>query len=173
MHAEILVLRVVHILSGIFWMGSGVFISFFLMPALAQSAPMAGQVMAALQQRRLFTALPIAAVLTIVSGLRLMWIMSLEFSRVYFATSMGHVLASAGGAAIVAFLIALFVARPAGMRVVTLAGLLANAASLSESERRRIGVEMDAARRRGAAANMTAVALLVLSATGMAVARYM
>lgn len=172
MQAEIVVLRLVHILGGIFWVGSGLFTSLFLMPTLARSGPVAAQVMAGLQRRRLFTALPVAAVLTILSGLRLMWILSAGFSREYFATSVGHTLASAGGAAIVAFIFALTVVRPAAMRAGRLAESLANA-SLSEGERQRIGAEMGRLGRRSAVASAIVVALLVLAAAGMAVARYL
>src|SRR5688572_13718538 len=73
MLTELLVLRIIHILGGIFWLGSGLFTAFFLTPALGRVGPAAvGPVMSALQQRRLFTILPIVAVLTILSGVRLL-----------------------------------------------------------------------------------------------------
>ena len=120
MTAEILVLRLVHILGGIFWVGSGLFTTFFLVPALASSGPSAGPVMTALQRRHLFTALPVSALLTILSGLRLMWIGSAGFAPAYFASASGGTLAASGAAAIVAFLLALLVARPAAVRAARL-----------------------------------------------------
>ena len=72
MSTELVVLRLVHILGGIFWLGSGLFTTFFLIPALGRAGPAAaGPVMGALQQRRLFTVLPVVALLTILSGVRL------------------------------------------------------------------------------------------------------
>lgn len=59
MNPEILVLRLVHVLGGVFWLGSGLFTAFFLMPALATAGPAAGPLMGALQRRKLFTVLPI------------------------------------------------------------------------------------------------------------------
>ena len=53
MKAELLTLRLIHILGGIFWVGSMVFTTFFLAPVLRSSPAMAGQVMAGLQKRRL------------------------------------------------------------------------------------------------------------------------
>ena len=97
MTAEILVLRLVHILGGIFWVGSGLFTTFFLVPALASSGPSAGPVMTALQRRHLFTALPVSALLTILSGLRLMWIGSAGFAPAYFASASGGGGAGGGG----------------------------------------------------------------------------
>ena len=41
MIAEILVLRLVHVLGGMFWVGSGLFSTFFLLPALAGAGPAA------------------------------------------------------------------------------------------------------------------------------------
>src|SRR5262245_3589663 len=112
MAAEILVLRFVHILGGIFWLGSGLLVSFFLVPSLANAGPVAGQVMGALQQRRLFTILPIVALLTILSGLRLIWIASAGFSASYFGTRTGMTFAIGGAAAILAFVLSLVVSRP-------------------------------------------------------------
>src|SRR3979490_1807186 len=101
MTVEILLLRLIHIVGGIFWVGSGLFTSLFLVPALATSGANAGQVLAALPQRRLFTGLPLVAVLTIASGLRLMWIISAGFAPSYFASAQGQAFASSGVAAIV------------------------------------------------------------------------
>lgn len=171
MIAEILVLRLVHILGGIFWVGSGLFTSFFLIPALAQSGAAAGQVMVALQQRRLFTVLPTVAVLTIVSGLRLMWITSGGFSPAYFGTTVARTYALSGAAAILAFLVSIVLARPAAVRAATLGRTLAT--TTDSAAKSALTAEMESARRRGAVASTASIALLVFSAAGMAVARYL
>ena len=171
MYGELLVLRVVHVLGGIFWVGSAIFTSMFLIPALATAGPTAGQVMAGLQRRRLFTVLPIIAVLTILSGLRLMWLTSGGFSNAYFATPRGTTFAASGAAAIVAFLLSLLVGRPAAVRASALGPALASAAD--EATRARIGAQLASLRRRGEIASAIAVPLLVLGAAGMAVARYL
>lgn len=173
MQAEVVALRLVHILGGIFWVGTGLFSVLFLMPALTQAGPAAGPVMAALQQRKLYTALPVAAMLTILSGVRLMWIMSAGFSAAYFATPMGHTFAAAGLAGIAAFVLALSVARPAAMQMGKLGAMLANSAGAPDGERQRIAGELERVRRRMIWANMVAVTLVVVAAAGMAVARYL
>ena len=101
--------------------------------------------MAGLQRRRLFTVLPIVAVLTILSGLRLMWIMSRGFSAAYFSTPAGLTFAVAGTAGIVAFLIAMFVTRPAAIRMGELGGAMAAA---SPDQRGALMNELTALRRR-------------------------
>jgi uncharacterized membrane protein len=171
MTAELLVLRLVHILGGIFWLGSGLFTTLFLLPALANSGPAAGPVMANLQQRRLFTVLPAVALLTMLSGLRLMWITSGGFSRAYFASPVGHTLAVSGMAAIVAFIVGMLLARPAGVRAGVLGQRLAT--TTDEAARAALSAEMERMRRRAVIGGTISLALLVLSAAGMSVARYM
>ena len=170
MHAELLLLRLIHILGGIFWLGSGLFTTFFLIPALGRVGPAAGQVMGALQQRRLFTVLPIVAVLTILSGLRLFQVVSGGFAPVYMSSRMGQAFLWSGAAAIAAFLLSLIIARPAMMRV---AHLGATMATVPEHERGARAAEIDRLRRRSGVASTAAMALLIGAAAGMAVARYL
>jgi uncharacterized membrane protein len=171
MNAELLVLRLVHILGGIFWVGSLMFTSFFLMPALGSSPAVAGQVMASLQKRRLFTFLPIVALLTILSGIRLLWIASVGFSDAYLSTPTGRTFSVSALAAIVAFLLSLLVSRPGFVRVGRLSATLATATD--EAARQRISGEMQRISRRVAVANGIVAALLLSAAAGMATARYM
>src|SRR5512132_1308460 len=170
MHAEILVLRLIHVLSGILWLGSGIFTSFFLVPALTSSPAAMGAVMTGLQRRRLFLILPTVAILTILSGLRLLWITSAGFAPGYFATGTGITFAISAVAAIIAFLLSVVVSRPSAVR----AGAIA--ASLAESpatvERERLTAELDRLRRRGAVATALGVGLGIVAASGMAIARY-
>ncbi|MBA3260034.1 MAG: hypothetical protein H0T68_11295 [Gemmatimonadales bacterium] len=169
MQAELLVLRLVHVLGGIFWVGSGLFTTLFLVPVLASSGATAGQVMAGLQQRRLFSVLPTVAFLTILSGLRLMWLTSAGFSAAYFAAPSGLTYAVSGLAATVAFVLALLVVRPAAVRSASLAASLAAA---DETRRAELTAELGSLRRRGAIGSTVVIVLLVLGAAGMAVARY-
>ena len=170
MNAEILVLRLVHVLGGVFWLGSGLFTSLFLLPAFAGAGPGAGVVMAGLQRRRLFTVLPIVAVLTILSGLRLMWIGSAGFSPLYFESGMGRTFAASGALAIVGFLLSLLVARPAMVRSGQLAAQ--SGAMPAGPERDAIGARISALQRRGAISSFLAVSLVTLAGVGRAVARY-
>src|SRR5687768_13138999 len=107
MRSEFLTLRLIHILGGIFWVGSLMYTSFFLVPVVRSSPAVAGQVMAGLQRRRLFLILPIVALLTIVSGIRLLMIASGGFSDAYLSTAPGRAYSVGGVAAIVAFLLSL------------------------------------------------------------------
>ena len=170
MHAEFLVLRLIHILGGIFWIGSGLYAAFFLGPALASTPAVMGQVMAALQRRRAFRAQEIAAFLVLLSGLRLLMIDSAGFSASYFATGTGRTFAIAGVFAILAGIFNFGIARPSMERAVAVAGSLAAAADAGEKA--RLTKELDRLRKRGAIAGMLAVTSGILAASGMAVARY-
>lgn len=171
MKAEFLVLRLIHILGGIFWVGGLMYTSFFLVPVVRSSPSIAGQVMAGLQKRRLFIILPIVALLTIASGTRLMMIVSAGFSDTYLETTAGRTYSIGGVAAIIAFLLSLLVSRPAFVHVGRLSASLAT--TLDEAGRQRISAEIQRLNQRAAVANGIVVALLMLTAAGMATARYL
>lgn len=158
---EIIALRLVHVLGGIFWVGATVFTTAFLFPVLAGAGQAAGPVMAGLQQRRLLVALPVAALLTILSGLRLLWIASAGFTPAYFRTGPGLVFALSGVAAIVGFLVGILVSRPAALR----AAQLARGGTADP-------LELAPLRRRAAVAGAVVTFLVTAAAAGMAVARY-
>lgn len=171
MSAELIVLRLIHILGGILWVGSGLFTVFFLTPALNRIGPAtAGPLMGALQQRHMFTVFPIVAVLTILSGIRLLHIVSGGFAASYFDSRTGQTFLWSGIASIVAFMLGIFVARPIGMRTGQLA---ASIATLPEEQRGARVAEVERLKRRGAVVSMTAMVLLIGAAVGMAIARYL
>ena len=115
--AEMLVLRLIHVMGGIFWVGGMMYMAFFLMPTMAQAGAAAGPVIAGLQQRKLFVWLPVVAIATLLAGIRLMMIQSDGFSSVYFGTSMGRTYLVAGSLAVIAFAIGFSINRPAMNRI--------------------------------------------------------
>jgi uncharacterized membrane protein len=171
MHGEVLVLRLLHILSATFWLGSGLFTTFFLVPALASSPASMGQAMNGLQQRRFFLVLPTVAVITILSGMRLLSIDSAGFAPDYFTSGTGRAYAISAVAAIIAFLLSLVVSRPAAVRAGAIAASLG--ASPQPGEHERLTAELNRVRRRGTNATLWSVVLGIIAASGMAVARYM
>ncbi len=170
MYAELVLLRLVHVLGGISWAGSALFLTVFLGPALAASGPNAGPVMHALKARRLVAFMPAVALLTIASGLRLMWITSGGFALAYFTTPHGLAFAVAGTSAIIGFVFAMLVLRPTQERMAQLGQAIARAA---DEQRATLARELDAVRRRNAMASAFSLTLLLLGAGGMAVARYL
>jgi uncharacterized membrane protein len=171
MKAEFLTLRLVHILGGIFWVGSLMYTSFFLVPVIRSSPAVAGQVMAGLQRRRLFLILPIVALLTIASGIRLLMITSAGFSDAYLSTFPGRTYSAGAVAAIVAFLLSMLVSRPAFVHVGRLSASLTTITD--EGGKQRITAEIQRLNRRATVANGIVLVLLLFTAVSMATARYL
>ena len=169
MAAEILILRLIHILGGIFWVGGGILAAFFLVPAIA-GTPAMPQVMEGLQKRRLFIVTPVVGVLTVLSGIRLLWIDSAGFDDSYMATGPGRTFSIGGTAALIALLIQLFVARPAAVRLGAIAAKMA--ANPPTEERQRLAVEIEKLRKRNGIATVSAVSLGIIAAAAMSIARY-
>jgi hypothetical protein len=171
MHAEVVVLRLIHILGGITWVGGMTIMAVFIMPVLAGLGPAAGPVMAGINQKKFPVVMPIIALLTILTGLRLLMIDSANFAGAYFQSPVGRTFATAGGFAILAFIFGVTLVRPAMMKAVSLGQQMASASD--DAGRSRIAGEMAIARKRGATGNAIVLVLLLLAALGMATARYM
>ena len=171
MMAEMLVLRLVHVLGGVFWVGAMMYNAFFLMPTIAQAGPAAaGPIIAGFQQRKLFVWLPIVAILTMLAGVRLMMIQSANFSSAYFGTPMGRTYLAGGAMAIIAFAIGFAVNRPAMTRMSELGAAMASA---NDSAKAAMQGEMAMLRKRSGVGTVVVTWLLIGAAAAMAVARYM
>lgn len=166
---EIHVLRIVHVVGGMFWVGSHLFNTVYLFPALMASGPAGGAIIGSMQRRHMFVVLPTIALLTILSGIRLMWITSGDFASAYFDSSRGLTFAISGGAAIIAFLIGMFVARPIGARIARLQNSMASA---PEADRPRMAAEAERLQRRNGVIAPVVLVLLLIAAVGMAIGRY-
>lgn len=170
MDTSMVVGRLIHILAGVFWVGTMVFVTTFLIPAIRDTGPDGGKVMAALTRRRFMQVMPVIAILTILSGLHLLGKVSNGFQVEYLKSGPGHAYGVGGGLAILAFIIGIAVTRPAMMKAVKLAE---SAASASEDERPVILAKAQASRARGARAGIVVAWLLVLATVAMAVGRYL
>lgn len=170
MHAELLLLRIIHIVGAIVWLGGGIYATFFLAPALMQLPAIIPQLMEALQRRRVFVILPTVGLLVILSGIRLLWIDSAGFDDSYLSTATGRTFSIGGGAGLLAFLIQVLVQRPAGVKLGKIATAIG--ASQSAEERQRLNAEADRLRKRNGAATIAAVSFGLIAAIAMAIARY-
>lgn len=123
MDITMITLRLIHILSGVFWTGTAFFSVWFLQRAVAEAGPEGGRFMQRLTaQRRFQIAMPVAAWLTILSGIGLYGRVSAGFQRAWVTSGTGLVLAAAGLAAILAVVVGSIIQRPATVRL----GLLAS-----------------------------------------------
>ena len=170
MQGELLMLRVIHLLGGTFWAGTLLFMSYFLLPSFGEAGPAAGAVAAGLEKRKIFTWLPVVALLTILTGLRLLMIASGGFGGAFFGTTQGQAYLVAAVASVVALVIGLTVSRPSALAAGRIVAQLQNAAPDA-----RAGLAEQAAvlRLKSAKAVRVVALLVLLSALLMSVARYL
>lgn len=166
-----LLLRLVHIVLGSVWVGIVVFNTVFLGPAIAEVGPDGGKVMAALQKRGMLTFLPVISLITLLSGIWLLWIVSLGFDSHYFQSGAGHAFSGGGAMAILAYLIGITVMRPSMLRA---GALVQGMAQLTdELERSTRQQQLQALRSRARTSGQVVATLLVLATAVMAVGRYL
>jgi uncharacterized membrane protein len=171
MNLFMVVLRLIHIGAGVFWAGGAIIVARFVIPSLQDAGPEGGKVAQALQQRGLMTALPAAAVLTILSGLILYWRVSGGYAAQWSRTPTGMALGLGAAASIVAFAVGISVMRPAMMKAGALAQTLPQ---LTDPGARDAGqAEIQRLRRRGARAGNWVAGLVGIAVAAMAVARYL
>jgi uncharacterized membrane protein len=162
-------MRLLHVLLGVFWAGTAFFNAFFLMPAMRDAGPDGAKVGAALLRRGMLNALPIAAVLTIVSGLWLYYRVSIAFQPAYMGSGPGMAYGIGAVAAILALAIGLTLVRPTMTKVATLAPLVATAPA---NERETKAAQLQALRSRAATLNLVVTVLVAVAAITMAIGRY-
>lgn len=171
MHAELLLLRFIHIVGAILWVGGGAYAAFFLIPALLKTPQLIPQVMEGLQQRKTFVILPTVGLFVVLTGVRLLWIDSAGFDESFLSTGAGRTFSIGGTSGILAFLVQVLIQRPAGLKLGKVAAALSG--SPSAEERQRLSAEADRLRKRNNWSVQLAVGLGLLAATAMSVARYM
>ncbi len=161
MDVELIVLRLLHVALGAFWVGTALFVAIFLGPSVRAAGPAGGEVMKRLMARRFSPIILVVAALTVLSGFRLYWRMSGGFDPVWIGTPMGLCYTVGGIAALIALGIGLTVTLPAARRIgvvmQTMQGPSPELATLSK--RMAIGAQL--------VATLVAIAVIL-----MAVARY-
>jgi uncharacterized membrane protein len=167
----IIILRLIHILSAVFWVGTLLFTAFYLFPALRVIGPAAGPVMAGLQKRGFLIALPVSGLVTLLSGVALIWVVSGGNMSAYSRTSTGRMFTMAGGLAVIAFFLGIAISRPAGGKLMKLTPEMA---TMPEGPARTaIQTQIAALQQRVGISTMVISILVIIAAAGMAVARYM
>lgn len=165
-----ILLRIIHVLGGVFWVGATIFTAAFLLPALRDAGPDGAKVMEGVARRKFMEIMPVVAILTMLSGLWMFYRASGGFNAAYFGSRIGMGLSTGGAFAIIAFLIGMTVVRPSMMKATELGK---SAMQASPEEKGRIMAAAGALRNRANKAGNIVATLLVLAAAAMAVARYL
>lgn len=164
----LIVLRIIHVVGGVFWVGSMVFVANFLMPAVGDVGPDGGKVIAALARRNFMNIVPLVAFVTIAAGFWL-YLSAGAGSSSYFASGPAKVYGVGAMCALAAFFIGMTITRPAMLNGIKLSQAATGAAL---PERDELMAKAMALRVRGAKAGKVIAVLLLLSALSMAVGRY-
>jgi hypothetical protein len=170
MDALIIVMRIVHIFCGVFWAGTIFFIVLFLQPAIKASGPAGGQVMQRLVAARVLTIVPVFALLTVLSGLWLIWRVSGGGSAEWMGSRHGIALSIGGASAILGFALGLTVMRPSTLRAMAI-GQAAQAAGGPPTPEQQ--AQMQALQKRARSSAVGVAHLLAIAVIAMAVARYL
>ena len=166
----ILTLRTIHIVCGVFWAGTLFFFVWLAEPSIRASGPEGGKVMMELIRRGYLTILPVAAVLTILSGAWLWWIDSSGGSMAWMSTGFGGTLTGGSIAAILGAVIGIFGMRPAALEIARLAPTVPEITD--DAERGQTLAEIERLQTRTRTLGRVVAALLLLAVMAMAVAQY-
>jgi hypothetical protein len=117
MQLYLLVLRLIHVVSAVCWVGGTLVLVGFILPAVKRAGPDGGKFMQLLVQRKLPLYLLIAAWSAIVSGALMFWVVSGGLRTQWLATSHGIVLSLGALSGIGAFLVGGLISSPAAARL--------------------------------------------------------
>lgn len=160
--------RVLHILFAALWVGSAVFLTLYVTPAIRASGPRGAAVMAELMRRRMRGFIAAVAMLTVLSGLWMYWIFTHGFNLDVAGHGAGLALGLGGLCGILAAVTGGAVIGRAAER----AGKLSQqVAQLPDGEEREVTMQSVAAlQRRVATFSRLAVVLLVAALVAMTIA---
>jgi uncharacterized membrane protein len=163
-------LRLIHIVSGIFWAGATFYLAGFVMPAVTALGPDGGKFMQQLgKTNRLPLVMNIAGSLTVIGGILLIWEMSNGFEYDWFTTGSGMVFTTGGVLALIAYSIGISVNLPTLMKMNAIGKAIATAGAPPSAEQMQ---EMQKLRNRLFMATRVVAFLLMLTVIGMSIARY-
>ena len=165
-----LILRLLHIVSGAFWVGTVITAVLFIEPT-AQALDRDGERFFAhlVIRRRLAVALAIAATVTVTAGALLYWIDSDGLRLEWITTGTGIAFTAGGLSALIALAIAAIILKPEVDRLATIADKDIGAAEAPAPSL----IEDEAVERRLRRWSLIQVTLLVFAISAMAVARYL
>ena len=166
----LIILRVIHVLFGVFWAGTAMFNAFFLIPAVRALGPNGGAVMQEIAgKRKLPIYFLVAGILTVLSGIALYWHDSQGFGNGFMRSGGGMTFGIGGAIALITLLLGLFVVTPLAVHAGALGGAIAAGGKPPTPEQ---AAEMKGLQMKLGKMAAVAATLLTLTTIAMAVARY-
>jgi hypothetical protein len=171
MDTYMVVLRIVHILAGAFWVGAAVVVFVFLQPAAREVGPAAGPLMMHLAQKKRLPDIVLgAAGITILAGLLMYWRVSGGFDPDWIGSASGIAITVGALSAIVAVALGGSVVRPSMLAAAAVGRQVAASGGPPTPEQAaQIQVLQDRVRATG----KVIVPLLLFATAAMAAASYL
>ena len=164
-----ILLRLIHILGGLFWVGAMVLLAGFLLPTARATGPAGGNFMRYLMQhRRLQVYLGLAALLTVLSGLVMYGRMAAATHGAWAGSGPGIAYGLGALAALLAAAVGGSIGSSAGRRMLAVGEAIGAGGPSPEQQ-----AELARLQSRMALGARIAATLLVLAASAMAVGRYL
>jgi uncharacterized membrane protein len=162
----LIILRLLHVVGGIFWVGSALFMAWFLLPAQRAAGPAGGDfVRRVMFERKLVVYMPVALTLTLLSGFLLYGRMGSAWAR----SNSGIAFGIGGGAALLAAVVGMIFGSRTGRKIAALGKTMQAAGGAPDPAR---AAEMSALQGRALTTARVVSTLLLFAACMMAVARY-
>jgi uncharacterized membrane protein len=117
MDIYVVILRLIHIFSGIFWVGTSFFTIFFLQPSVRAAGPAGGAVMGRLATSRFPMVIGLVALLTVGAGVLLYWKDSGGFQASFITSAAGLTLGIGALGGFSAFVVSFGVQMPTTLRM--------------------------------------------------------
>lgn len=171
MDTYMVVLRIVHILAGAFWVGAALTTILFLQSTAREIGPAAGPFMAHLGgKKRMADVVLAAAGLTVLAGLLMYWRVSGGLDGDWIASAPGISLTIGALCAIAAFALGLTIVRPTIMATLALGREIATGGGPPTPDQQ---AQLRAYAQRSKTVGQAIVPLLVIAVIAMASARYL
>jgi uncharacterized membrane protein len=171
MDAYMVVLRIVHIVAGVFWVGSALVMFLFLQPAAGEVGPASSPLMMNLsQKRRLPDVVLGAAGLTILAGLLMYWKVSNGFDADWIGSTYGVAITVGSLCGIAAVVLGAAVVRPSMLAVAEIGRETAASGAPPSPEQ---AAQIQALQARARTIGTVIVVLLVIAVAAMASAQYL
>lgn len=113
----LVLVRLVHLLLGVFWGGTVLFAALYLMPSVGEAGPAGGQVMKQLMKRGYLGAMTLVGLVTVLTGVYVLWSVSGGFGSDFMGSARGIVLSSGGLTGVLALGVLAHVSRPTARKI--------------------------------------------------------
>ena len=167
MNYLVLVLRIIHIVGGVIWVGGTLTMAFFIAPTVGATAEAGQKFIGHLMGNLKFSnRMSAAAGLTIAAGFILYWIDSVGFTSAWMSSGAGRGFGIGAAFALIGFIFGILVGRTTQAMAALGAQFQGKPSAEQMSQMQSLG------KRQGSYANSSA-AMLIIASIFMAIARYL